>query len=85
MVLETRALHQHLSIIMDCQYLAENGMPTAGESHGLNLLEDTISEALQLQRNALFVARYRMKHDLKWNLPKAELEHCQCPLFFVSK
>ncbi len=51
----------HLSIIVDCQDLAENGMPTGEESEILNQIGDEFDENLKVNGNALFLAR------ITWN------------------
>ncbi len=51
----------HLSIVVECQDLAENGMPTGDESEILNQIGDEFDEKLKADGNALFLAR------ITWN------------------
>jgi hypothetical protein len=47
----------HLSVLIDCKQLAQNGMPAAEENEALNQTEDEISKLLLERQNALFLAR----------------------------
>ena len=47
----------HLSIIVDCDDLAESGMPTPGERSVLDRIGAEFDEALKSGGNALFLAR----------------------------
>ncbi|MEO7325356.1 MAG: DUF695 domain-containing protein [Dokdonella sp.] len=47
----------HLEIKVSCKNLGANGMPTTEETEILHQLESGISNSLQVQREALFLAR----------------------------
>ena len=47
----------HLCILITCELLGENGMPTAQEVEALEHLEDEISDRLHTNDNAVFLAR----------------------------
>jgi Family of unknown function (DUF695) len=51
----------HLSIIVECVDLAENGMPTNDELSVLDRFGDDLDESLKADGNALFLAR------ITWN------------------
>lgn len=53
----------HLRISIDCLLLGDNGMPTAEESDVLINLEDSIATSLQLNQNAIFLARITAKGE----------------------
>lgn len=47
----------HLRVSVDCKLLGANGMPTTKEGNALNQLEDSITSTLQVDQNAIFLAR----------------------------
>ncbi|KRA74389.1 hypothetical protein ASD78_12980 [Lysobacter sp. Root667] len=47
----------HLKISIDCESQGANGMPTAEEGDVLNHFEDSLSEPLLADQNAVFLAR----------------------------
>lgn len=51
----------HLSIIVDCAELADNGMPTLDENAILDQIGDHFDENIKADGNALFLAR------ITWN------------------
>lgn len=53
----------HLRIGIACKVVGNNGMPTAEECQVLECLEGTISKPLQLQQNALFLARITCQRE----------------------
>lgn len=47
----------HLHLIVECQLLAKNGMPTSEELIVLERFEEDVTQALQCREKALFLAR----------------------------
>ena len=53
----------HLRLTIECKAFADNGMPTAEEVTTLEHFEDEITEALQRNDNAIFLARVTCRSE----------------------
>lgn len=65
----------HLSVLIDCEHVAQNGMPSGTESEALYRIEDEISGLLLEQQNAVFLARItcRGRRELLFRVDDPEL------------
>lgn len=65
----------HLSIVITCELLAENGMPTMEEVEALERVESKISDRLLTNANAVFLARVtcRRVRELSYRVHDPEL------------